>query len=200
LYEVPNTQQNIQLKEGNPTAFEALFKQLFPRMLSYCKLFVSDHAQAGDLVQDCFVKLWEKRSTINPSHSVESLMFVMLRNRCLNWLRDQKLHTIGKEIISLEDSELQHLYQLDFIGKEEKSLEESLIEAIHESVGKLPEKRRLVFVKAKIEGKKSKDIAEELGISVKAVEKHLHQAKEQIHNEMLLKFPLVSVLIAVILK
>lgn len=200
MYEVSKTQQNILLKEGNPSAFEALFKQLVPRMLGYCKLFVSDHALASDLVQDCFVKLWEKRSTINPSHSVESLMFVMLRNRCLNWLRDQKLHAIGKEIISLEDSELQYLYQLDFTGKEEKSLEENLIEAIYESVNKLPEKKRIVFVKAKIEGRKSKDVAEELGISVKAVEKHLHQAKEQIRNDMLLKFPLLSVLISIILK
>jgi RNA polymerase sigma-70 factor (ECF subfamily) len=197
---VSNTQQNIQLKEGNPTAFEALFKQLFPRMLGYCKLFVSDHAQASDLVQDCFVKLWEKRSTIHPTHSVESLMFVMLRNRCLNWLRDQKLHIIGKEIIDMEESEIQHLYQLDFSGKEEKSLEECLNDAIHESIEKLPEKRKLVFVKTKIEGRKNLEVADELGISVKAVEKHLHQAKEQIRNEMLLKFPLLSVLIAIILK
>jgi RNA polymerase sigma-70 factor (ECF subfamily) len=197
---VSNTQQNIQLTEGNPAAFEALFKQLFPRMLGYCKLFVSDQAQAEDLIQDCFVKLWEKHSTINPAHSIESLMFVMLRNKCLNWLRDKKLHTIGKENASQEEKEIQHLYQLDFTGKEEKSLEESLIEAIHESVNKLPEKRKLVFVKAKIEGKKSKDVAAELGISVKAVEKHLHQAKEQIRIEMLRKFPLLSVLIAIILK
>lgn len=200
MYGVSKTQQNIQLKEGNPAAFEALFKQLFPRMLGYCKLFVSDHAQASDLVQDCFVKLWEKRSTINPAHSVESMMFVMLRNRCLNWLRDQKLHTIQKEIIGVEESEIQHLYQLDFTSKEEKSIEESLIEAIHESVEKLPQKRRVVFIKAKIEGKKNKEVAEELGISVKAVEKHIHLAKEQIRNEMLLKFPLLSILISIILK
>jgi RNA polymerase sigma-70 factor (ECF subfamily) len=197
---VSNTQQNIQLKEGNPTAFEALFKQLFPRMLGYCKLFVSDHAQASDLVQDCFVKLWEKRSTIHPAHSVESLMFVMLRNRCLNWLRDKKFLTIGKEFINLEEIEIQHLYQLDFTGKEEKSLEECLIDAIHESVEKLPEKRKLVFVKTKIEGRKNTEVADELGISVKAVEKHLHQAKEQILNEMQQKFPLLSILIAVVLK
>ncbi len=200
MYEVSNKQQNIQLKEGNPIAFEALFKQLFPRMLGYCKLFVSDHAQANDLVQDCFVKLWEKRSTIQPTQSVESLMFVMLRNRCLNWLRDQKLHTIGKEFINTEESEIQHLYELDFTNKEEKSLEECLIDAFHESVEKLPEKRKLVFVKTKIEGRKNAEVADELGISVKAVEKHLHQAKEQIRNELLLRFPLLSALIAIILK
>lgn len=169
-------------------------------MLGYSRLFIHDKEQANDLVQECFVKLWEKRSAIKPNQSVESLLFVMLRNRCLNYLRDHKLHTIGKDINKLEENELQHLYQLDFTGREEKTMEENLIEAIRESLDNLPEKRKLVFVKAKIEGKKNKEVAEELGISVKAVEKHLHQAKEQIREEMLLKFPLLSVMIAMFLK
>ena len=197
---VENTQLNIRLKEGNPAAYEELFKQTFPRMLGYCKLFIKDKAQANDLVQECFVKLWEKRSFIKATQSVESFLFVMLRNRCLNYLRDQKLQLVEKDIKLMDENELQHLYQLDFNGKEEKTIEESLIEAIKESVEKLPEKRKLVFVKTKIEGKKNKEVAEEMGISVKAVEKHLHQAKEQIRHEMLLKFPLLSALIVIILK
>ena len=62
------------------------------------------------------------------------------------------------------------------------------------------EKRKLVFIKAKIEGKKNKEVAEELGISVKAVEKHLHQAKDQIRQEMLLKFPVLTALISMLLR
>lgn len=195
-----NFQLNIRLKEGNPSAYKELFKQTFARMLGYCRLFVHDQAQANDLVQECFVKLWEKRTTINTYQSVESLLFVMLRNRCLNYLRDQKLHTVEKDINLVEETELQHLYQLDFIGREEKSMQEELIEAIRKSVEKLPEKRKFVFIKTKIEGKKNKDVADELGISVKAVEKHLHQAKEQIRKEMLLNFPLLTVVILIILK
>lgn len=195
-----NTEFNIRLKEGNSLAYEELFKQTYPRLLGYCSLFIHNQAQANDLVQECFVRLWEKRSTISSSQSVESLLFVMLRNRCLNYLRDQKLHVSDKNINLVGENELQHLYQLDFAGKEEKTLEEKLIEAIRESVEKLPEKRKLVFVKTKIEGKKNKEVAEELNISVKAVEKHLHQAKEQIRKEMLLKFPLLSVLVTLLLK
>jgi RNA polymerase sigma-70 factor (ECF subfamily) len=190
----------IGLKEGTPAAYEELFKQIFPRMLGYCRLFIQDQAQANDLVQECFVKLWEKRASIKTINSVESLLFVMLRNHCLNYLRDQKLHTVEKDIQSIGENELQHLFQLDLIGEEETALEEKLIVAIRQSVDKLPEKRKLVFLKAKIEGKKNKEVADELGISVKAVEKHLHQAKEQIRQEMLLKFPLLSLLILLILK
>ena len=195
-----NNQLNIRLKEGNPFAYEELFKQTFPRLLGYCRLFIQDRSQSNDLVQECFVKLWEKRSAIKPSQSVESLLFVMLRNRCLNYLRDKKMQMTGQNIGFIEENELQHLFELDFTGKEEKSLEEKLIEAIQQSIEKLPEKRKLVFTKTKIEGKKNKEVADELGISVKAVEKHLHQAKEQIRQEVLLKFPLLTALIAFMLK
>lgn len=200
MLRLENFQLNIKLKEGNPAAYEELFKQTFPRMLGYCRLFIHEQEQANDLVQECFIKLWEKRSSIKTTQSVESLLFVMLRNRCLNYLRDQKLHKPETEIDSVGENELQHLFQLDFIGKEESSLEEQLIVAIRESVDKLPEKRKIVFTKSKLEGKKNKDVADELGISVKAVEKHLHQAKEQIRKEMLLKFPLMAVLITMLLK
>lgn len=169
-------------------------------MLGYCRLFIHEQEQANDLVQECFIKLWEKRSSIKTTQSVESLLFVMLRNRCLNYLRDKKLHKPETEIDSVGENELQHLFQLDFIGKEESILEEQLIVAIRESVDKLPEKRKIVFTKSKLEGKKNKDVADELGISVKAVEKHLHQAKEQIRKEMLLKFPLMAVMITMLLK
>ena len=195
-----NSHFNIRLKEGDPSAYEELFKQTYPRLKGYCSLFIHDQALANDLVQECFVRLWEKRQTISANQSVESLLFVMLRNRCLNYLRDRKNDLTGSSLSTMAETELQHLYQLDFTGREEKTLEEKLIEAIRNSVEKLPEKRQQVFVKAKIEGKKNKEVAEELGISVKAVEKHLHQAKEQIRKEMLEKFPLLSVLIAIILK
>lgn len=201
MYLVENKQAiNIRLKEGDPAAFEELFKQVFPRLLGYCKLFVHDQSQANDLVQECFIKLWEKHTTIKASQSVESLLFVMLRNRCLNHLRDQKIHSSEKSFYTLEESELQHLFQLDFLGREEITLEEQLIAAIRQSVDKLPEKRKMVFIKSKIEGKKNKEVAEEMDISVKAVEKHLSQAKEQIRQEMLLKFPLLSVLIFLMLE
>lgn len=190
---------NIGLKEGDPKAFEALFKLTHLRLLSYCKLFVPDLSQADDLVQECFLNLWEKRTSIKPTQSVESLLFVMLRHRCLNYLRDQRFLYSNTDISSLKEIDLQHLFELDFTGLEKKAIEEELIEAIKEQVEKLPEKRKLVFIKSKLEGLKNKEVAEQLGISVKTVEKHLKQAKEQIQKELLAKFPMLAILIATLL-
>jgi len=196
---VNKTDFNIKLKEGDAAAFEGIFKLTHPRLLSYCRLFISDYAQADDLVQECFIKLWEMRKTIKPNQSVESLLFVMLRHHCLNYLRDHKFYHPGSNISSVKTIELQHLFELDFTGVENKSIEEELVEAIKSEIDRLPEKRRIVFLKSKIDGLKNREIAEELNISIKAVEKHLHQAKEQIQKEVVRKYPLFTVLIALII-
>lgn len=190
---------HIGLKNGDPAVFEGLFKLTHARLLSYSKLFIADHAQADDLVQECFVKLWEKRDKIKSSQSVESLLFVMLRNRCFNYLRDQKFLYADADIHSIKEIELQHLFELDFTGVEKKALEEELIEAIRQQIEKLPEKRKQVFIKSKIDGLKNREIADQLGISLKMVEKHLSQAKAQIQKELLIHFPTLAALIGIIL-
>lgn len=191
---------NSRIKDGDACAFETFFKLTHLRVLSYSKLFISDSNQADDLVQDCYLKLWEKRHTIKASQSVESLLFVMLRHRCLNYLRDKKFYYSDSDINSIKEIDLQHLFELDFTGVENKSIEEELVDAIRLEIENLPEKRKLVFIKSKIDGMKNREIADELGISLKAVEKHLHQAKEQIQKSLLVKYPMLVMLIAMILR
>ena len=77
-----SSETKARLKNGDPAAFREVFRLLFPRLKGYCRLFVHDEDQAEDLIQECFIALWEKRSTIDPQKKIESLLFVMLRNRC----------------------------------------------------------------------------------------------------------------------
>jgi RNA polymerase sigma-70 factor (ECF subfamily) len=191
---------NRRLRWGDPDAFEGLFKLTHARLQSYCRLFVTDSAQVDDLVQECYLNLWEKRTTIHPNRSVESLLFVMLRNRCLNYLRDNKFLHAETSLHSVQEIDLQHLFELDFTGFERKAVEEELIDAIKAEIEKLPLKRKEVFIKSKLEGLKNKEVAEQLGISVKMVEKHLKQGKDQIQKELIEKFPMLTLLIAIILK
>ncbi|WP_025865209.1 RNA polymerase sigma-70 factor [Prolixibacter bellariivorans] len=191
---------NRRLSQGDPEAFESIFKLTYPRLISYCRLFITNDAQAEDLVQECFVHLWRKRNTIAPSQSTESFLFVMLKHRCLNFIRDNHFLVLKEDINLVKINELQQLFEIDFTNSENKTIEEELLDALSEEIEKLPEKRKLVFVKSKIEGLKNREIAEQLGISIKTVEKHLHQAKEQIQKELTTKFPLYGALLALFLK
>ena len=138
-------QTKTELKRGNPAAFKEVFRILYPRLKGYCKLFIHDENQVEDIIQETFIALWDKRTSIKTEKSVESLVFVILRNRCLNYLKKQKLENENIEIEKLNVNELQYLYQLDLTDREEKSMEELLIESFRESVEELPDKMRIVF-------------------------------------------------------
>lgn len=193
-------QTKVDLKKGEPAAYKLVFMLLYPRLKGYCKLFISDNSLVEDIIQESFVTLWEKRDSINVEKSVESLLFVIVRNRCLNELRKQKLEEGRISTDDLKVTELQYLYQLDFTDKEEKSLEEMLIESFKKAVNELPEKMRAVFVMCKIDGKSQKETADELGISLKMVEKHISKAKEQIRIRLIKQYPAVVALIILLLE
>ncbi len=183
-----NSKSKIELKKGNPEAFKEVFRILYPRMKGYCSLFVKNEMDAEDIIQECFIILWEKRADIDVNRRIESFMFVILRNRCLNYLRSQQMNLKQIPVENLKIEELQYLYQLDFIKREEKSLEEQLISSFQEAVNILPPRMKDVFVKCKIEGRKQKEVAAELGISIKTVEKHISGAKEKIRCYLLEKY------------
>jgi RNA polymerase sigma-70 factor (ECF subfamily) len=166
-------------------------------MKGYCSLFVQNKDDAEDIIQDCFLKVWEKRASIDVEKSIESYLFVILRNHCLNFLKDKRLigETFRKETMNV--SELQYLYQLDLAEREEKSLEEQLIIAFQNCVETLPRKTGQVFRLCKIEGMKQKEVAGKLGISLKAVEKHIAAAKQRILKQLSKQYPLWGVMVSI---
>lgn len=193
-------QTNINLKKGNPSTFKEVFRLLYPRLKGYCSLFIDDANQVEDIIQETFITLWEKRETINPDKTIESYVFVILRNKCLNFLKKKQIENDNVDIEDIAVAELQYLYQLDFTQKEEKSLEELLIDSFKIAIEELPEKMKEVFTLCKIEGKKQKDVAEQLGISVKMVEKQISKAKKQIKEKLVAQFPTLIVLILMLLE
>lgn len=195
-----NIQTKIALKQGNPVVFKEVFQLLYPRMKGYCKLFISDNNQVEDILQETFISLWEKKDSVKPDKSIESYVFVILRNKCLNFLKKQKLENDRIDIENLKIEELQFLYQLDFTEKEDKGLEEQLIESFKTAVEELPDKMKTVFTRCKIDGKRQKEVAEELGISIKMVEKHIAKAKQQIRRKLIQQYPALMVLIAMLLE
>jgi RNA polymerase sigma-70 factor, ECF subfamily len=189
-----------ELQKGNPEAYKEVFRLLYPRLKGYCKLFVPDENEAEDIIQECFITLWEKRNSIEIQKKLESFLFVIVRNKCLNFLKNKRLDSGNISLDNLQVAELQYLYQLDLAEKEEKSLEELLIQAFQESVNALPAKMKEVFVKCKLEGRKQKEVATEMGISVKMVEKQTAKAKNQIREQLMKKYPAMALVVAMLLR
>jgi RNA polymerase sigma-70 factor, ECF subfamily len=170
----------------NPELFDDLFRQYSKPLFYFAAKFVDDEA-ARDIVQDVFVKLWSDQS-ITIKQSLNALLFTMVRNSCLQQLDKQKVRSKYFESAKLKLQE----EELRFYMEEKTSLlEQELEDKLNEVLNNLPDRCRQIFSMSRFENKKNKEIAAELDISVKAVEKQITKALGTIRTEMKDYLPLL---------
>jgi len=145
---------------------EALFKQYYPRLRNYATRFVGNIFVAEDIVQECFLKLYEKRFSLSEA-SPGALLFVMVRNSCLNFMKRKVLAETGDPF---------HV-AADLTPEDDLMYEELKIE-IEKVMCKLPPKCSEVFRMSRFEGLSTKEIAGRIGTSPQNVEKHISKALE----------------------
>ncbi|MCP9612516.1 RNA polymerase sigma-70 factor [Coprobacter tertius] len=165
-----------EIRLGNEMAFSYLFRYYYPRLRGYASRFIDDEETVRDIIQECFLKLWEKREILS-AISVTSLLFAMVRNGCINYLKHVSVvekHRI--EYLARIDGE-ERLYYADFVFDPDNNLlYNELQDQIKLVIGQLPGRCREVFLLSRFSGLKNKEIAEKLQISLTAVEKHITKA------------------------
>ncbi len=173
------------LSAGSKEAFEYLFTAYYPRLRNYASHFIADVDDVEDILQDCFVSLWNRRSMLT-GISISSMLFTMVRNGCLNFLKHKAIAEgyNAQELRQLNGSEA--LYNYDFLGSADTELlYDELQRQIADVLQTLPERSRQVFVMSRFEGLKNKEIAERLDISVKVVEKHITKSLALLRKHIL---------------
>ncbi|SFG03196.1 RNA polymerase sigma-70 factor [Prevotella sp. KH2C16] len=164
------------IRGGRSEAFEYLFKTYYPRLRNYASHFIADIDDAEDILQDCFTRLWERRETLTYI-SLSALLFTMVRNGCLNYLKHKSLVNNYEVDFLAHMSGSEQLYNYDFLDKTDAPLlYEELRRQIEKVMETLPPRSRQIFEMSRFEGLKNREIAAELGISVKVVEKHISKA------------------------
>ena len=177
----------LRLKEGDERAFNALFQKYYSSMCHFARQFLNDSEMAEETVQDMFVRIWEKRESLNIETSVKHYFFRSVRNHCLNQIQHQK---IRKQYASMvKESAHQD------IDPDQYYVEVDLLKRIENSIDSLPAKRQEIFRLSREQGLKYKEIAEELKISVKTVEaqmglalKHLREDLKEFSNHLVTLF------------
>lgn len=179
-----------EIRAGNDRAFEYLFKSYYPRLRGYAIRFIEDEETVRDIIQECFLRFWEKRALLT-AVSVTSLLFAMVRNGCLNYLKHLSLvEKYRIEYLAKIDGE-ERLYYADFaMDTEHKLLYAELQEQINIVMNQLPDRAREVFVLSRFKGLKNREIAEQLHISTTAVEKHISRALFYFSKHFKDKYPL----------
>lgn len=172
------------IRNGKHEAYEYLFATYYPRLHNYALRFLADGDAVGDIIQDCFMKLWEKRGELI-LQSVGALLFRMVRNQCLNYLRHKALEdSEWLQSLNLEDHS-ERLYSTDFLDdSDQELLFQELKRQVEQTLDALPERSRQIFTMSRFDGMKNREIAEELGISVKVVERHIGRALKMFRRQL----------------
>jgi RNA polymerase sigma-70 factor (ECF subfamily) len=164
--------------EDTINIFRTLYCKEAPVLISYAAGF-TDPDTAEDIVQDIFVKIWNKRSFIFLKDGIRTYLFNAVRHACLDHLKHLDIRTDYKNAVRLK-LKIEELYfddTPDFLTREDERLP-----AIYREIEKLPDKCREIFVMAYLEERKSTEIATLLNLSKRTVEAQLYKGLKTIRE------------------
>jgi RNA polymerase sigma-70 factor (ECF subfamily) len=163
------------LQKGNVAAFDSLFEVYSPKLFGFALKYFKNESDAEELVQEVFVKIWENHQSLKSELSFKSYLFTI----ALNYIRKyfNKKASLLRYVESLpSDPELS-----DHISIDEY---ESTLRRIYQIIEQMPPRRREIFLKSKLEGKSSKEVAAELNISPGTVDNQVSEAFRFIRTQM----------------
>lgn len=167
---------NSNTSRFNKAQFEAFYKLHFNFAYNFALQYLGDRGIAQDICQEAFLVLWEKRQQLNPKQSVKSYLFTTIKNRCLNYIRDNKKYR--SKVLDLDCGDF------DIVVQEDRSSEKELQQKIETALSQLPEKCRKVFEMSRYQNMKYREIAEELSIAQKTVEAHISKAMKSLRQSL----------------
>ena len=155
------------LSKGNLLAFNTLYKDYSGRLYRFALGYLKSEAEAEELVQEVFTIIWERHTELKEELSFKSFLFTIAFNLIMKHFRT-KAYLQKYFINGIGDDLDMHTSQ--------KINYDSLYQYINELINKLPERRREIFIKSRLEGLSIKEIADKLKISHKTVENQLTEA------------------------
>ncbi len=156
------------IKKGDIKSFEALFRAYYKPLLIYSQQIVNDEDEANEVVQEIFLKLWEKRNEIEIRNTVNSYLYRSVYNNSLQLLRRKKLDNKYKQYKNQQKIESINP------GEEMEAIE--LNHKIGLILEGLPENCRKIFKMNRFQGMRYQEIADHLSISIKTVEANITKA------------------------
>ncbi|WP_106829965.1 RNA polymerase sigma-70 factor [Parabacteroides pacaensis] len=164
--------------------FNTLYLQSYKKAFIFTKSFVHDECVAEDIVSDSLIKIWENVKMKRVEYS-DALLLTVLKNKSLDYLKHEaikndvihSLADISQRELELRISTLQACDPQEIFSEEVKQIVTSTLAA-------LPEQTRRIFVMSRFQNKSNKEIADQLGVSVKSVEYHITKALKPLRENL----------------
>lgn len=159
----------MQLSEKQ---FSKYFHTHYRPLCLHALHFMGNAEEAEDVVQETFIKLWDKRDQLESIKSVKAYLYRAIRNNCLTRIRDAK-PTTSLEMVASDQ----------FLSDEELEERSEMEARIWNMIDELPERRRQIFLMAKRDGLSYKEISEQTGLAVKTIENHVFRAMQSLRTK-----------------
>ncbi|WP_299460421.1 RNA polymerase sigma factor [uncultured Microscilla sp.] len=167
------------LKKGNEKVIQILFDTFYVSLCKTVNRIVHNTTITEDIVQDVFLKIWQKRGDLNIQISLKAYLHKMAINAALSHLR-KKYNTS-----SIDDASPQQISKHAFkeVATEKMEFKE-LEHQVNEAINELPPKCREVFILSRYEELSYKEIAQQMGISPKTVENQMSKALKHLRKKL----------------
>ncbi len=154
--------------------FESLFKTYFGPLTNYVNKHIGDWEGSREVVQACFLKIWENRERIEINTSVQSYLYSMVRNRMIDHIRTNGKMTIVDDELEIADEKSDEDPLRNYLVKQE----------ILKAMDKMKPKMKQIFTLSKIEGLTYGEIASYLDVSKRTVEDNIAKALIMLKDEL----------------
>lgn len=169
-----------QLRSGSQQAFKTIYIHYYGSLEKFLFALLRSKQEAEEMAQDVFMKVWEKRESLDPSQNIKSFIYTVARNAALNLFDHRKV--VDRHSRTAEFSLNEETTSEDILIARETEL---LIKIV---VGRMPKIRRMIFELHHYDNMDNSAIAERLGISKTNVANHIALARKDIKKVIYLFF------------
>ena len=158
-----------RLRNADHLALKEIYEFYIHKLHRFVSTYIQDKEQVKDIVQQTFIKIWEKKETIDLSKSFKAFVFTIAYRNVIDYVR-------RKETMAIENKSDKLYYDESFISLDsaEDILKRHDLESIYaKALDTLTPKKKEIFILSRHDGLSNKEIANKLGISIKTVEYHI---------------------------
>lgn len=164
------------LREGSKDAFRVLYDRYGVKLHRFAFGYLKSEEEAEELVQDVFLKLWDKRHLLNDSGNVKSYLYKVAVNSIYDFIRRRNLEQAFQEFAGGRTDEADQTW--------DEVVYNDMLTQIDRLMAQMPEQRRKIFKMSKEEGLSHDEIAETLGLSKRTVENQVYRATTFLRDKL----------------
>lgn len=164
-----------RVSKGDEVAFTQLYHYFEIPAYKYCYSLLKNEEDSENMVQDVFIKIWEKRTRINPKLNFNSYLFTCLRNQAFDHLKKMEKNS---------QTNFQYLEFEEQYYSEEEDYKEARIVSLYSAIETLSIKRKEILRLNIEEGMSYQEIAEKMKISKNTVKNQLLKAKQHLREKV----------------